>query len=367
MQPLHRVDRGRQRHLLLAAGECGLAPRQIGEGRREVRPEPVDLEREVHVLQDLFGERPELGALPRRHRREQPGHRRHPSRHLSEQLIERPRVAGEELAVALHEPVEVVRLAPLPLLDHAVQLGQHVAEPSQVLGRHRAQPLRHAAEVRAHDLLAQVLHQLVERLLGLGVDEPVVGQLPYPARDVGRERVQERLAHPGVVIGAERERRSLAVDDVVEPFAQLLERPGQVEVLLLAGAALAEPGSQGIEPVEAPLHPATQQPRQRTLSAEPRQHVVGDLLEQLAGREVRAEGVLRVIPARVASLHPTSLRRRPRNGDRHPMPRPVVSARSDRPKQMNDARANGTHGLVRNGSSRARRWAIARNTSGPNP
>ena len=117
-------------------------------------PEPIDLEREVHVLQDLFGERSELGALLRRHRGEQAGHRRHPSRHLFEQLIERPRVPGEEVAVALHEPVEVVRLAALALLDHAVQLGQHVAEPSQILGRHRAHPLRHAAEVRAHDLFA---------------------------------------------------------------------------------------------------------------------------------------------------------------------------------------------------------------------
>ena len=135
-----------------------------------------------------------------------------------------------------------------------------------------------------------MFHQLIERLLGLRVDEPVIAQLPDPARDVGRERVQERLAHPGVVLGAERERRSLAVDDVVEPFAQLLERPGKVQVRLLAGAPLAEARTQGVEPVEAPLHPAPQQPRQRTLRAEPREHVVGDLLEQLAGRELGAEG-----------------------------------------------------------------------------
>ena len=118
-----------------------------------------------------------------------------------------------------------------------------------------------------------MVHQLIERLLGLRVDEPVIAQLPDPARDVGRERVQERLAHPGVVLGAERERRSLAVDDVVEPFAQLLERPGQVQVRLLAGAPLAEARTQGVEPVEAPpasraaaaatAHPPRRAPRAR--------------------------------------------------------------------------------------------------------
>ena len=75
------------------------------------------------------------------------------------------------------KPLEVVGLAAFTLFDHPVQLGEHVAEAREVLGRHRAQTLGHAAEVRAHHLLADVLQQLVEGRLRLGVGEPVVAQL----------------------------------------------------------------------------------------------------------------------------------------------------------------------------------------------
>ena len=247
VQAFHRVDRRRQRHRFVAAGERRFPPPQVGERRGQVRAQPVDLEREIHVLQDLLGERPELGALLGRHRGQQPGHRRHPGGHLLEQLVERLRVAGEEVAVALHEPLEVVGLAPLALLDHLVQLGEHVAEPGEVLGRHRSQPLGHAAEVRAHHLLADVLHQLVEGRLRLGIDEPVVAQLADPARDVGRKGVEEGLAHPRVVLGLERERRAFAIDDVVETLAELLERAGEVEVRLLPRAPLAEPRTERVQ------------------------------------------------------------------------------------------------------------------------
>ena len=215
--------------------------------------------------------------------------------------------------MALHEPLEIVGLAPLALLDHLVQLGEHVAESGEVLRRHRTQPLGHAAEVRAHHLLADVLHQLVEGRLRLGVDEPVVAQLADPAGDVRRQRVEERLAHPGVVLGLERERRAFAIDDVVEAFAELLERAREVEVRLLARAAFAEPGPERVQAVEAPLHPAAHQPRERSLDPQTRQRVVRELLEQLAGGQLGSERILRVVPARVAGLHPTSLRRAGRN------------------------------------------------------
>ena len=57
-----------------------------------------------------------------------------------------------------------------------------------------------------------------------------------------------------------------------------------------------------------------------------------------------------------------------------PMPRPVINARSDRPKQMNDAAVNSTHGSVHrppvvrpSATSRDITCAIPRSTSGPNP
>jgi hypothetical protein len=297
VQPLHGVDRRREWQRFVAAAERRLSPPQVRERRGQVRAEPVDLEREIHVLQHLLGERSELRAFLGRQRREQPGHRGHPGGHLLEQLVQRLRVAGEEFPVALHEALEVVGLAPLTLLDHPVQLGEHVAEAREVLGGHRAHPLGHAAEVPAHHLLADVLQQLVEGLLRLGIDEPIVAQLPYLAGDIGRERIEEPLAQPRVVLGSERERRALAIDEVVEPLAELLERAGQVEARLLPGAAFAQPVAQGVEPVEAPSHPSAQQPRERALDPQTRQRVVGQLLEQLSRGELGAQRILRVVPA----------------------------------------------------------------------
>ena len=50
-----------------------------------------------------------------------------------------------------------------------------------------------------------------------------------------------------------------------------------------------------------------------------------------------------------------------------PMPRPVISARSVSPKQMNAANANATHGRSAKFRSRASAWPIPRITSGPRP
>src|SRR4030095_9852541 len=148
---------------------------------------------------------------------------------------------------------------------------------------------------------------------------------------------------------------------------ELLEWAGKVEASLLPGAPFAESSAECVQPVEAPPHPAAPQPRERALDPQPRQCVVGQLLEQLTGGQLGSERILRVVPARVAGLHPTSLRRGRGNVAAQPVPRPVVSARRDRPNEMNDAMANGIQGLVRNGSSLPRTWAIAKTTSGPNP
>ena len=62
------------------------------------------------------------------------------------------------------------------------------------------------------------------------------------------------------------------------------------------------------------------------------------------------------------------------SGVGQPTPSPVMSARSDSPKQMNDAAENSTKGSVHRPpdvlpwvTSRAITWAMPRMTSGPNP
>ena len=232
---------------VLAHPPRGLAPRHVGERALEVRAEPVDLEREVHVGHHLIRELLELPALLVAQRGQQPRHRRHPPGHLLEQLVERARPVREQITVPRHEVLErrLDVLSARSTLDQPVELREHVAEPGELLGVEILEPLRHVPEVRAEDLLAQMLHQLVERPLSLRVDEPVVLELADLPGDVGREGVEEGLAHPGVVARFERQSRPLTVEDVLEPLAQLLQRPREVRArLLLLLAPLREPSSQ---------------------------------------------------------------------------------------------------------------------------
>ena len=108
VQPLHRVDGGRHRHALPVAEALALTlrPTPCRGTRPQVRAQAIDLEGEVHVLHDLFGEFGELRSLLGRERGHQAAHRGHAPCHLLQQLVERRRSVGEEVAVARHEVVE---------------------------------------------------------------------------------------------------------------------------------------------------------------------------------------------------------------------------------------------------------------------
>ena len=62
------------------------------------------------------------------------------------------------------KPVEVGLLAPLALLEHLVELGEHVLHARHLLGRHVLHALGHLVEVALHQLVAQLVHQLLEPL-----------------------------------------------------------------------------------------------------------------------------------------------------------------------------------------------------------
>jgi hypothetical protein len=129
VQPLERVDGGRQRLRVVAPAHRGLVPGQLRERPLQVRAQATHLEGQVHVLHDLLREGLQLRALLRRQRCDQPAHRRHAPRHLLQQLVQGLRVSGDQIAVTLHEALEVVGLSALAALDHVVEVGQHVAEP----------------------------------------------------------------------------------------------------------------------------------------------------------------------------------------------------------------------------------------------
>ena len=149
---------------VVAAEALRALPRQVRERLLQVARELVDLPAQVHVLEQRLGERLQLRALLGRHRVEELLHLRHRLRHLLEQLVEALRVAGEEVAVAFHEPVEVGLLATLALLEHLVELVEHVLHLRHALGGHVLHALGELVEVALHELLAQLVHQLLEPL-----------------------------------------------------------------------------------------------------------------------------------------------------------------------------------------------------------
>jgi len=142
-----------------------------------------------------------------------------------------------------------------------------------------------------------MLHQPVEHLLRWRIDESILGQLADHAGGIGRERVQEHLAHARVVLGLERQRAPFAIQDLVQLLANLFEGTAEVESLLFLPAHGVQPAAQGIEPGEPTLHPTTHEPTESALGVGAHQDVVRELLQYVGGIDLRPEGILGAIPA----------------------------------------------------------------------
>ena len=140
-------------------------PRQVRERLLQVARELVDLPAQVHVFEQRLGRAPGAGARCS-------GVIEFMSCCIcaidcaicSSSSSRRLRVAGEEVAVALHEPVEVGLLAALALLEHLVELVEHVLHLRHALGGHVLHALGQLVEVALHQLLAQLVHELLEPL-----------------------------------------------------------------------------------------------------------------------------------------------------------------------------------------------------------
>ena len=264
-----------ERHRLVAAERHALAPAHLRERVAQVLAELVDLPPQIHVVEQRVRELLELRALLGRHRVEHLLHLRHRARHLLEQLVERLRVVGEEVAVAIHEPFEVGLLALLALLEHVVQLGEHVLHPLHLLGRHLRHALLQLVEHRVEELLAQLVHQLLELLTGVVVHPVVLLELAHPAREVGRELVEllaafareileqfltSLVAGLTGVVEATVDAFALLLDDLVEAFRDLFVDAAEVvpvELLpaLLRAAARASRAGPGRRGLRGPWNP----------------------------------------------------------------------------------------------------------------
>ena len=110
-------------------------------------------------------------------------HRRHALRELLQQIVPILRAAGE-LGVLPLERLEVRLAAFHALLQGAIQVPDHLSGPLELLRREVLERLAHVLEVRAEDLLLQLLQELLIFLRGFRLDELVILERAHRAAEV---------------------------------------------------------------------------------------------------------------------------------------------------------------------------------------
>ena len=308
-------QRGGARHVerVHALELIAVPPPRVGHGLAEVLPELLDLPAQVHVLEQLVRQLLQLRTLLGRHRVEHRLRRGHATCHHLEQLVEGLGVLGEEVAVALHEPLEVGLLAGGPLVEHVVQLGHHVLEPGHVLGRHRAHRSRHLVDGLLHELLTQTVDEVLEALLRLVGGEVVLLEALDLSGQIGRQHVElEVLAGRGLrgellapgVAGLPRlvelalELVALLFDELAQLLRDVLVHAAQVEAVERILATLTDLlehladalDALAVAVLEALLH----HPAQRRVEVAVVEQVVGQLLHDV--ERIDLEPALRAVP-----------------------------------------------------------------------
>ena len=185
----------------------------------------------------------------------------------------------------VHELLEVFRdvLATAVLVEHGIQVGEHVLEGLLALGRHRVvHGLRHVLELLVEHVAAQHLADLVVCRTGLGGAPVVVGELAHSARGVVGQHVEHRLAEAGVVGGVGEERGLLAVESLVEFLAHFLEQAVESPGLLQLAPALLDAAAQVVETAHA-VGPALQEIAQRIAHRTAVEDAIGKRVDGASG------------------------------------------------------------------------------------
>ena len=284
-------------------------PAEIRELVAEVSGQLVHLPVEVHVGQQLVGQLLELVALGGGHRVHQGLGCRHAAGHDLQELVEGLGVLTEEVAVALHEPLEVGLLASGPLGQHGVELGQHVLEPLHLLRRRALGGVvdcaGHAVQELLHELLAQLLGQLGELLAGLVALEVVVVEGLELAGQVGGQHVELEVLGgrglggevgpalvafgPGPGRGRVQlvQRPALGADHIAQGLGDVVVHAAEVVILQQLAATLPQPlehVAQTLDPAaRTVLEPVGHETAQRAGEIAVVEQVVGQLVEDRVG------------------------------------------------------------------------------------
>ncbi len=235
---------------------------------------------------------------------------------MLEQLVEAVDAGREHVAELLHEAVEVRRPAFHAVLEHLVQRAHHLAHARQVLALHLLDRALQALEHLVEHLLLQALHQRLELLTGLVVDELVVAQRLHATAEVFRHAVELVVALAGdAVYELARLRRrglgltpldalALGIDDLLHLLAQLIDRGVEVVAAELALARLTQLLEELLQALHVRRAPS-QQALQRRVEVAVVHQVVGQRVQQVPGVDI--VHALGAVPARVPKLHAPKL------------------------------------------------------------
>ena len=263
--------------------------------------------------------------------------------HLLDKLVKAlRRVVAKEVAVLLHEALEIGLAAGHLLRQHGVQVAQHLLHACHLFRAHVRDLLVEVLEEGVHQRLLQHLHQLLELGAGLGVHELVVLELFDAAAGVfgqivegvllafrdGLEHLGELLLLLGGLFLAGRLNRlfeglkralaaleltvcfvetpvdgfSLEGHDLVELLLDVVEDGGEVVAVELLAALLAELLEEVAETfetlAEGVAHAALEEVAEGVLEVAEVQEVIGEAGEDVIGVEGR--DILRAVPFGVA-------------------------------------------------------------------
>ena len=267
-----------------AAGHGG--PVEVRAPGPERVGEPGHLGRQPGVVERAGHQPGELLALFVAERAQQAFRRGHPADQRVHQLLEVSRLVREQVAVALHEAIEIGLgvLAACVRGQHLVQVGEHVLDPLHRLRIGIAHDLPHAAELAVEHLAAQQLPELLEGLAGGGRPPVVVGQLPDGLGRVGGQRVEVRFAQPGLVARVGEQLGALLPDGGVEQGAGLFEYAVEASAAADLPLPLPHPAQHVIKAPAARLvpQPPSQQLPQRVGRVGPREYRVAHLVDGAA-------------------------------------------------------------------------------------
>ncbi|CAB4712892.1 unannotated protein [freshwater metagenome] len=305
---------------LLAVHPLGAAPVLPRSQRLQVA---VELRERLHQLgaaEGLRGQRVELRALLGGHRVAHPLGGGGALGERVEQLVDISWALGEEVAVLVHELVELLGgvLTASVGVEERVEVLQHLVDRRAVLVGGALERLLHAGEALVEHLAPKQVLDLLVVLPRLAALPVVRRQLAHGGGGARRQAFELHLAQGAVAVvhlDVARQLLALLEQRAVEELADLLE--GAVEVVLLQQlpTPLGHPAREVVE-ARAVLAATAQELPHRAIGRIARHHVLADRVERLGDvdrRRQRVAALVAAVAGRSARGVPVSHRRsRPR-------------------------------------------------------